>query len=82
MSTLQLPSSSGAQKCVIRVIRDDLLHPIAGSKLRKFDALWPQLLADGITDIVSRQYTLLFTALVSPPGPALKDVSNIEGILT
>lgn len=36
------------------VIRDDLLHPIAGSKLRKFDALWPQLLSEGVTDVVSR----------------------------
>lgn len=53
MSTVRLPSSSGAQKRVISVIRDDLLHPIAGSKLRKFDALWPQLLANGITDIVT-----------------------------
>ena len=35
------------------VVRDDLLHPVAGgNKLRKLDALLPQLQADGATDIV------------------------------
>ena len=37
------------------VVRDDLLHPIAGgNKLRKLDALLPALLASGATDIVRR----------------------------
>lgn len=35
------------------VIRDDLLHPIAGSKMRKFDALWPKMSRNGVTDVVS-----------------------------
>jgi hypothetical protein len=35
------------------VIRDDLLHPIAGSKMRKFDALWPKMSRKGVTDVVS-----------------------------
>jgi len=36
-----------------RVIRDDLLHPVAGgNKLRKLDALLPALLAAGTTDVV------------------------------
>ncbi len=35
------------------VIREDLLHPIAGSKMRKFDALWPKMSQNGVTDVVS-----------------------------
>ena len=35
------------------LVRDDLLHPVAGgNKLRKLDALLPQLQAAGATDIV------------------------------
>lgn len=38
----------------MRLVRDDLLHPIAGgNKLRKLDALLPKLKEDGVTDIVT-----------------------------
>jgi 1-aminocyclopropane-1-carboxylate deaminase/D-cysteine desulfhydrase-like pyridoxal-dependent ACC family enzyme len=37
------------------VVRDDLLHPVAGgNKMRKLDALLPALLSAGATDIVRR----------------------------
>ncbi len=55
LTTVELSRSSGnsgAARQGFTVIRDDLLHPIAGSKLRKFDARFPQLLARGVTDIV------------------------------
>ena len=43
----------GADSRGFRVIRDDLLHPVAGgNKLRKLDALLPALLAAGTTDVV------------------------------
>lgn len=39
------------------VVRDDLLHPVAGgNKLRKLDALLPQLRDAGATDIVSPRH--------------------------
>jgi D-cysteine desulfhydrase len=39
---------------VLRVVRDDLLHPhIAGNKARKLDGLLPALLAQGVTDVVT-----------------------------
>lgn len=38
----------------VRLVRDDLLHPVAGgNKLRKLDALLPRLRAEGTTDIVT-----------------------------
>lgn len=38
----------------VRLLRDDLLHPlVGGNKLRKLDGLLPHLLADGVTDVVS-----------------------------
>ena len=37
-----------------KVLRDDLAHPfIAGNKRRKLDALFPELLAQGILDVVT-----------------------------
>ena len=37
-----------------KVLRDDLSHPwVGGNKRRKLDALFPQLKADGVTDVVT-----------------------------
>ena len=37
-----------------QIVRDDLLHPFAGgNKLRKLDALLPQLKSQGVSDVVS-----------------------------
>jgi 1-aminocyclopropane-1-carboxylate deaminase/D-cysteine desulfhydrase-like pyridoxal-dependent ACC family enzyme len=52
VTTIQGPEQAAQQRS-FSIIRDDLLHPIAGSKMRKFDALWPQMLRDGVTDVVS-----------------------------
>lgn len=35
------------------IVRDDLLHPIAGSKLRKFDARFPELIKDGTSHLIT-----------------------------
>ncbi|KXZ44202.1 hypothetical protein GPECTOR_71g563 [Gonium pectorale] len=36
------------------MLRDDLLHPVlGGNKVRKLDALLPQLLAEGVTDVLT-----------------------------
>jgi 1-aminocyclopropane-1-carboxylate deaminase/D-cysteine desulfhydrase-like pyridoxal-dependent ACC family enzyme len=35
------------------IIRDDILHPIAGSKLRKFDARFPELIKDGTSHLIT-----------------------------
>lgn len=44
---------SGGQ---LLVVQDDLLHPVlGGNKLRKLDALIPEVKASGCTDLVSRQ---------------------------
>lgn len=38
----------------VRLVRDDLLHPVAGgNKARKLDALLPALQAAGVTDVVT-----------------------------
>ena len=50
---LDYVTPQGGNGCGFTVVRDDLLHPIAGgNKLRKLDALLPALLASGTTDIV------------------------------
>ncbi len=50
VTTVKLRPDVGAQHSSphafgFKVIRDDLLHAVAGSKLRKFDARFPQLVA-------------------------------------
>ncbi|CAL8470386.1 g9928 [Coccomyxa elongata] len=45
---------SGGGNQELRIIQDDLLHPIlGGNKLRKLDALMPALSASGFTDLVT-----------------------------
>ena len=47
------------------VVRDDLLHPVAGgNKLRKLDALLPQLRDAGATDIVRPPFYVEFEGLL------------------
>ena len=65
----------GASGRGFRLIRDDLLHPVAGgNKLRKLDALLPALLAAGTTDVVRPSRA----ALCSLFRPACMSVRTIE----
>ena len=51
---------SGGDNHDLRIIQDDLLHPIlGGNKLRKLDALMPDLGASGVTDLVIHHKTEL-----------------------
>ena len=49
LKKVQLPGGTSFQ-----LIQDDLLHPYCGgNKLRKLDAIMPQLQSNGISDVVS-----------------------------
>ncbi|KAK3240248.1 hypothetical protein CYMTET_49899 [Cymbomonas tetramitiformis] len=46
--------SGGNERARLLVVRDDLLHPLmGGNKLRKLDALIPELQQEGCTDVVT-----------------------------
>ena len=54
---------------MFQLIQDDLLHPYCGgNKLRKLDAIMPQLKHEGVSDVVSRSCNLAsMTGSRQPP---------------
>lgn len=54
---LPKPDTEIRTACGFDIIHDDLLHPVSGgNKLRKLDALLPELQASGCTDVVRSGY--------------------------